>query len=128
MVEGGGGRRRGNNVSFFLPLPRHSFFFCSRPNVLDELARKRLLHRLNLNLMVVLSIACKTSKSLICMIQCRECKNIPDTPAKYIHWYVSFQDRLDAGVIPGVFSVRKSCYLKSTPVKIRVREAADCSM
>ena len=78
--------------------------------------------------MVVLSIACKTSKSLICMIQCRECKNIPDTPAKYIHWYVSFQDRLDAGVIPGVFSVRKSCYLKSTPVKIRVREAADRSM
>ena len=78
--------------------------------------------------MVVLSIACKTSKSLICMIQCLECKNIPDTPAKYIHWYVSFQDRLDAGVIPGVFSVRKSCYLKSTPVKIRVREAADRSM
>ena len=131
MVEGGGGRRRGNNVSFFLPLPRHSFFFCSRPNVLDELARKRLLHRLNL-LMVVLSIACKTSKSLICMIQCRECKNIPDTPAKYIHWYVSFQARLDTGVIPGVFSVRKSCYplcyLKSTPVKIRVREAADRRM
>ena len=62
------------------------------------------------------------------MIQCRECKNIPDTPAKYIHWYVSFQARLDTGVIPGVFSVRKSCYLKSTPVKIRVREAADRRM
>ena len=62
------------------------------------------------------------------MIQCRECKNIPDTPAKYIHWYVSFLARLDAGVIPGVFSVRKSCYLKSTPVKICEREAADRCM
>ena len=36
------------SVSFFpLPLPCHSFF-CSRPNLLDELARKRLLRRLNL--------------------------------------------------------------------------------
>ena len=116
MVEGGGGGEK-RKQGFLLPPPPASFLFlCSRPNVLDELARKRLLHRLNLNLMVVLSIACKTSKSLICMIQCRECKNIPDTPAKYIHWYVSFQARLDTGVIPGVFSVRKSCYLKSTPV------------
>ena len=128
MVEGGGGGEK-RKQGFLLPPPPASFLFlCSRPNVLDELARKRLLHRLNLNLMVVLSIACKTSKSLICMIQCRECKNIPDTPAKYIHWYVSFQARLDTGVIPGVFSVRKSCYLKSTPVKIRVREAADRRM
>ena len=29
-----------------LPLPRHSLFFCSRPNFLDELAMKRLLRRL----------------------------------------------------------------------------------
>ena len=30
-----------------LPLSRHSFFFCSRPcNLFDELARKRLPHRL----------------------------------------------------------------------------------
>ena len=30
------------NVPFFLlPLPRHSFFFCSCRNILDELARKR---------------------------------------------------------------------------------------
>ena len=29
-----------------IPLPRHFFFFCSRPDVLDELARKRLLRRL----------------------------------------------------------------------------------
>ena len=47
------------------------------------------------------------------MIQYRECKIIPDTPAKYIHWYVSFLARLDTCVLPGVFSVRKSCYLKS---------------
>ena len=54
--------------------------------------------------MVVLSKACKTfpfkqtityaSKSLICMIQCRECKNIPDTPAKYIHWLPRTQTSL----------------------------------
>ena len=77
------------------------------------------------------TITC-ASQSLICMIQCRECKNIPDTPAKYIHWYVSFLARLDTIVISGVFWVRKSCYLKSTPVtapvKISVREAADRSM
>ena len=35
---------------FPLPLPRHSFFFCSRPDVLDELARKRLLRRLRIRL------------------------------------------------------------------------------
>ena len=29
-----------------LPLPRHSLFFCSRPNFVDELAMKRLLRRL----------------------------------------------------------------------------------
>ena len=33
-----------------LPLPRHSFFFCSRPNALDELERKRLLRRLQIAL------------------------------------------------------------------------------
>ena len=43
--KGGRGRRRG---VIPLPLPRHSFF-CSRPNFLDELARKRLLRRLLAN-------------------------------------------------------------------------------
>ena len=33
-----------------LPLPRPFFFFCSRPNFLDELARKRLLRRLAVSL------------------------------------------------------------------------------
>ena len=42
-----GGRGRGRGV-IPLPLPRHSFF-CSRPNFLDELARKRLLRRLLAN-------------------------------------------------------------------------------
>ena len=60
MVEGGGGGEKKKQRFLLPPLPRHSFFFCSRPNVLDELARKRLLHRLNLNSMVVLSKACKT--------------------------------------------------------------------
>ena len=37
------------SVSFApFPLPPHSFFFCSRPNFLDKLARKRLLCRLHL--------------------------------------------------------------------------------
>ena len=42
------GEGEGRRVSFFpLPLPRHSFFFFrSRSNFLDELARKRLLRRL----------------------------------------------------------------------------------
>ena len=41
------GEGEGRRVSFFpLRLPRHSFFFCSRPNFLDELARKRLLRML----------------------------------------------------------------------------------
>ena len=46
---GGGGLRA--SVSFSpLPLPRHSFFFfCPRPNVLDKLARKRLLRSLRKN-------------------------------------------------------------------------------
>ena len=49
-VEGGGGgeKRKRLPVSFVplpLPLPLHSFF-CSRPNFLDKLARKRLLRRL----------------------------------------------------------------------------------
>ena len=44
-VEGGGGGEK----SFLLsppPPPSFLFFFCSRPDVLDELARKRLLRRL----------------------------------------------------------------------------------
>ena len=45
-----------------LPLPRHSLFFCSRPNFLDELAMKRLLRRLFVCLFVcffcVFSIHC----------------------------------------------------------------------
>ena len=44
-----GGRGRGRGViPLPLPLSRHSFF-CSRPNFLDELARKRLLRRLLAN-------------------------------------------------------------------------------
>ena len=38
--KGGRGRERGVNRQSIL------FFFCSRPDVLDELARKRLLRRL----------------------------------------------------------------------------------
>lgn len=49
------------------------------------------------------------------MIQCRECKNIPDTPAKYIHWYVSFQARLDTGVIP-------ACFQSGSPVTSSPRQ------
>ena len=64
-VEGEG--RRGNLVSFVpLPLPRHSFF-CSRPNSLDKLARKRLLRRLAFVLWCdyssVLSFFCMTPSS-----------------------------------------------------------------
>ena len=47
------GRRRGEEETTFpssSPSPVIPFFFCSRPNVLDELARKRLLHRLNSDL------------------------------------------------------------------------------
>ena len=36
--------------SFPSPFPVLSFFFCSRPNFLDELARKRLLRRLAVSL------------------------------------------------------------------------------
>ena len=50
MEGGGGGENRKEEVSFSplpLPLPRNLFFFqCSRPNFLDELARKLLLLRL----------------------------------------------------------------------------------
>ena len=43
----GRGRGRGEEETFSpLPLPRHSSFFRSCPNVRDELARKRLLRRL----------------------------------------------------------------------------------
>ena len=43
VEEGGGGEKRKRRGSFFpLPLPSHSFFFCSRPDVLDELARTEL--------------------------------------------------------------------------------------
>ena len=46
-VEGGGGGEKRKSFIHSFPLPRHSFFFCSRPcNFLDELARKRLLRRL----------------------------------------------------------------------------------
>ena len=47
--KGGRGRGRGEGEevpSFPSPSPVLSFFFCSRPNFLDELARKRLLRRL----------------------------------------------------------------------------------
>ena len=44
----GGGEKRKEEVSFS-PLPSpviYCFFFCSRPNFLDELARQRLLRKL----------------------------------------------------------------------------------
>ena len=45
--KNGRGRGRGEEETFSpLPLPRHSSFFRSCPNVRDELARKRLLRRL----------------------------------------------------------------------------------
>ena len=54
--KGEGEWRRGNLHSFIpLPLPRHSFFFCSRPNFLDELARTRLLRRLTICKSIFLS-------------------------------------------------------------------------
>ena len=45
--KGGRGRGRGSFIPLPLPRPFRFFFFCSRPNFLDELARKRLLRRLN---------------------------------------------------------------------------------
>ena len=46
MDVGGGGEKGKEDVSFSpLPFPE-IFFFCSRPNFLDELARKRLQRRL----------------------------------------------------------------------------------
>ena len=44
MEGGGGGEKRKPSLPY--PLPRYSSFFCSCPNVRDELARKRLLRRL----------------------------------------------------------------------------------
>ena len=41
------------SVSFFpLPIPRYFFFFYSRPDVVDELARKRLLRRLDVHVLL----------------------------------------------------------------------------
>ena len=49
MEGGGGGEKRKPSLPY--PLPRYSSFFCSCPNVRDELARKRLLRRLRTKLL-----------------------------------------------------------------------------
>ena len=44
--KGEGKGRRGSFFPLVLTLPCNSFFFCSCPNFLDEVAQKHLLHRL----------------------------------------------------------------------------------
>ena len=52
--KGGRGRGRGEEVpSFPSSSPVIPFFFCSRPNFVDELARKRLLRRLTLSIALI---------------------------------------------------------------------------
>ena len=52
-MEGGGGQEKKRGFLLF-PLPPLSFpFFCSRLKFLDELARKRLLRRLNNKIWIV---------------------------------------------------------------------------